>query len=152
LQKRAGNSGKRSGVTGLAVDRARFAGDAEGRVSGMPNVIDIITAPAKAAGGLVSAPVKAAGGLVQLPLKAAGGLVGKLRGSDQGAAHPAPSRPAATTTAPAVKPASARPAKPKPGVSADQTAARTGVPTPAEMAARGEGRQPAPLGSTEDAS
>ena len=102
--------------------------------------------------------------LALLPLRIARGVVNKLiGGGDDKSSDPAPtatvqpepvvvpSKPAPATTRkpPAVKrAAAAKPAKPKPGVSADQTSERTGVPTPAEIAARGEGRQPAPFGST----
>jgi hypothetical protein len=106
--------------------------------------------------------------LALLPLRIARGAVNKLIGGGHDTpSDPAstarvepepvvvPSKPAPATTRkpPAVRrAAAAKPAKPKPGVSADETAARTGVPTPAEIAARGEGRQPAPFGSTENGS
>src|SRR4051812_37764266 len=56
---------------------------------------------------------------------------------------------------PAPRPATTRkrkpaPAKLRPGVSADPTAEGPGVPPPAEIAARHEGRPPAPFGSTEN--
>jgi hypothetical protein len=84
----------------------------------MPNLIDI-------AKPLISLPFK----VVSAAAGQAEGLIRRLRGGDS--AENVRYSPAQATASPA-SPAS--PARPE--------------PTPAELAARGEGRQPAPFGNT----